>query len=177
MNFLYKTIYYTLAAGALTLGVFLVLLQTNYLPNYEVLIVQSGSMEPALQTGSVIVIKAAESYSAGDIITFGGERPSSIPTTHRIVSDQVLEGELAYITKGDANDTEDQTAIRISSVRGKVLFSIPYLGYLLDFARQPLGFALLIGVPAALIVFEEVSSIWAATHSRKPEEVESKENV
>lgn len=167
MQFLYKTIYYTLAAGALTLGVLLVLLQTNYLPNYEVRIVQSGSMEPALKTGSVVVIRAQENYAIGDIVTFGGDQPNSLPTTHRIIADEVQNGQLAYITKGDANDSVDQNATRLTSVRGKVVFNIPYLGYLLDFARQPLGFVLLIGIPAALIVFEEVGSIWGSVRKRE----------
>ncbi len=40
--------------------------------NYKLLIVQSGSMEPNIHTGSVVVVKPAENYKAGDVITFSG---------------------------------------------------------------------------------------------------------
>jgi len=38
--------------------------------NIQFLVVQSGSMQPALKQGSIITIKPANSYQAGDIITF-----------------------------------------------------------------------------------------------------------
>jgi signal peptidase len=44
-------------------------------------------------------------------------------------------------------------------IAGKVLFSIPLLGYLVDFAKQPIGFIVLIGVPAAVIAFDELKKI------------------
>ena len=53
----------------------------------------------------------------------------------------------------------DSAETHASKVIGKVLFTVPYAGFILDFARQPIGFALLIGVPAALIMLEGVFSI------------------
>ncbi len=172
MQTLLKLGYYLLALSVLVFGMLLVLIQTQVLSGYEVRIVQSGSMEPALTTGSVVLIREQASYLVGDIITYGDERSGSLPTTHRIVADQLQEGKIAFTTKGDANDSEDQSVTSLESVRGKVILDIPYLGYLLDFARQPLGFALLIGVPAGLIVFEEVGSIWSAVRNRKEDEIE-----
>ena len=167
MKALFTTGYYILAAAALLIGLFLGLLHFDLLPGYEIRIVQSGSMEPELLTGSVVLIQPRDRYEVGDIITFGQETSRSIPTTHRIIGDNIIGGELAYITKGDANEEADIEPVRLREVRGKVLFGIPYLGYLLDFARQPLGFALLIGIPAFLIVVEEVSSIYQAIYGRR----------
>lgn len=167
MTKLYKIGYYTLGAALLVFGSLLVLLQTNIIPGFEVRIVQSGSMEPAILTGSVVVVQQLSHYQVGDIITFGGFAPGSTPTTHRIIADTLQAGELAFITQGDANAEADPQPVPLASVRGKVLLTIPYLGFLLDFAREPLGFALLVGVPAALIVFEEVSNILAALRSRR----------
>lgn len=163
--------YYALAVFAFGFGGMLLILQTDLLPGYEVRIVQSGSMEPAIRTGSVVVIQEREQYQVGEIITFGDGSFNTLPTTHRITGDIVSGGELAYTTKGDANESADLEPVRLSDIRGAVVLTIPYLGYLLDFARQPLGFALLIGVPALLIVFEEVSSIYATIRGRKEDDV------
>lgn len=168
--------YYVIAALALSLGLLLVLLQSSIIPGFEVRIVQSGSMEPAISTGSVVVVHKLSAYSDGQVVTFGGETRGSIPTTHRIISTEVIEGELVYFTKGDANPEADVDPVKAEDIRGAVTLSLPYLGYLLDFARQPLGFALLIGLPAFLIVFEEAGKIWTAVgderRRKEDEEVE-----
>lgn len=171
MQRLFTIGYYVLAGGALTIGALLLLLQTAVVPGYEVFIVQSGSMEPAVRTGSVVVVRAQERYQVGDIVTFGGSATGQIPTTHRIIADTLQAGQLAYQTQGDANDAPDAQPILASTVRGRVIATIPFLGFLLDFARQPLGFALLIGVPAVVIVFEEVSTIYAALRRQPTSEV------
>lgn len=175
MKIFFNTFYYLVACGALLLGLLLVLLQSSIVPGYEVRIVQSGSMEPTISTGSVVVIQKRDNYLEDQVVTFGEQTKNSIPTTHRIVSTEVQNGELVYLTKGDVNEEVDVDPVRKENIRGVVLFTIPALGFLLDFARQPAGFALLIGLPAALIIFEEVSKIVAAVRQerRKKEEGES----
>jgi signal peptidase I len=130
-----------------------------YVGHIEVKIVKSGSMEPSIQTGSIVLIRAAESYAIGDVVTFTS-RTADIPTTHRIVSEEVFEGNRMLITKGDANEERDADPLFVEDIIGRVLFTVPYLGFVLDFARQPMGFALLIGVPALLIIIDEVEKIW-----------------
>ena len=53
--------------------------------NYEIKIVMSGSMEPAIKTGSIVIVKPADFYEIGDSITFGGDTRVIMPTTHRII--------------------------------------------------------------------------------------------
>lgn len=125
----------------------------------ELKIVQSGSMEPTIKTGSLVVIKPADSYKVGDIITFGKDTKTEVPTTHRIVADRVESGVMIYSTKGDANEDKDTREVRQNEIIGKTLFSVPYLGYIMDFAKQPLGFILLIGLPALYIIYDEVVKI------------------
>lgn len=167
MKALFGIFYYTLVMAALGLGALLILLQTDIVPGYEVRIVMSGSMEPAIPTGSIVVVQAREQYAVGDVITFGDDSPGGLPTTHRIIDTILQDGELAYITQGDANESPDLEPTRADSVRGAVLVHVPFLGYILDFARQPLGFALMIGVPAALIAIEEIGNIYRAIVGRK----------
>ena len=75
--------------------------------NIEVKIVKSGSMEPAIHTGSVVIVKPESSYGIGDVITFGADTKAKIPTTHRIVSIREENGTTYFATKGDANEDPD----------------------------------------------------------------------
>jgi signal peptidase len=125
--------------------------------NIQVKIVKSGSMEPTISTGSVVVVKPAASYAVGDIITFGPDTSAEIPTTHRILA---IEGNTIF-TKGDANEEADPQPTSVREVIGKVVLAVPKAGYVLDFARQPLGFTLMIGIPAGIIILDELLRIWA----------------
>ena len=158
--------YYALITLVLLLGVLLIGVQADYISGYELRIVQSGSMEPAIPTGALIVTRLESRYAVGDVITFAGSGPRSLPTTHRIVGDGVRGGELEYITQGDANPDPDPAPVPQSAVSGRVIAAIPWLGYLIDFARQPLGFILLIIVPAAAIMLDELLTIVTTLRQR-----------
>ncbi|MBI4068284.1 signal peptidase I [Candidatus Kaiserbacteria bacterium] len=125
----------------------------------ETKIVQSGSMEPAIPVGALVVIKPHEAYRVGDVITYGEDTDSAVPTTHRILGVREADGTVFYTTKGDANEEGDAREVARSDVIGKVYVSVPYVGFVLNFARQPLGFALLIALPAALVILSEFAAI------------------
>ncbi len=125
----------------------------------EMKIVQSGSMAPAIPMGALVVVRPSASYNAGDIITFGEDTNSAVPTTHRILSVRKEGSTEFYVTKGDANEEADPQEVAKRDIIGKVFFSLPYAGYVLDFAKQPLGFALLIGAPAFLVIVSEFAAI------------------
>lgn len=120
-------------------------------------VVQSGSMEPSIKTGGVVVVKSMESYSVGDVITFGPRSKTKPPTTHRIIE---VKADGNFVTKGDANDDEDMRTVSRYEVIGKVLFSIPYVGYAVAAAQKPWGFVIIVVIPAAIIIWEEVQKIW-----------------
>lgn len=122
-------------------------------------IVQSGSMEPSIPVGALIIIKPDDAYKTGDVITFGEDSGSAVPTTHRILSMREADGSVFYTTKGDANEEGDAREVARGDVIGKVYISVPYAGFVLNFARQPMGFALLIALPAALVILAEFASI------------------
>jgi signal peptidase len=126
---------------------------------YEVKVVMSGSMEPVIKTGGIVVIAPQSSYNVGDIITFGPDTEKQIPVTHRVVEKTGNGRTAIFHTKGDANEERDQSETKGSQVIGKVLFTLPYIGYVIEFARTPLGFALLIGIPALLIILDELANI------------------
>ena len=76
----------------------------------------SGSMQPALQIGDVIIIKKANNYAEKDIITYD----NGVTTiTHRIKS---INGD-EIITEGDANDAPDKPITK-DRILGKYFFRI-----------------------------------------------------
>ena len=117
--------------------------------------VYTGSMEPAIPVGSVVVIKLAnpENLKIGDIICFQLSQPTSI--THRIINIT----EEGFITKGDANEDPDTWIVKNENVIGKAVFTVPFIGYLGYLARTPIGFLLLIVIPASIIIIMEIRNI------------------
>ena len=127
----------------------------------KLFVVQSGSMEPFLKLGSLVIVKPQESYAANDIVTFSPEGGKET-ITHRIAMRRYPEGttfQPTYITKGDANEEIDRGEVKNENVVGKVILSVPFLGYGVDFAKKPYGFILLVIVPATIIVYEEIRSL------------------
>ncbi len=122
---------------------------------FKSLVVLSGSMEPSIKTGSVVVTKPAESYSVGDVVTINKKLGEVDHVTHRIVE---KEGR-RVVTKGDANDSPDNWQLTTGDIQGRVLFSVPYLGYAVNFAKSQRGFFLLVILPAILIILNEVWEI------------------
>lgn len=120
-------------------------------------VVQSGSMEPSIKTGGVVVIKPMDTYGVGDVITFGPRSKTKPPTTHRIVE---VKADGNFLTKGDANEDGDIRPVSRYEVIGKVLFTVPYVGYAVAAAQKPWGFTIIVVIPAAIIIWEELQKIW-----------------
>jgi len=100
------------------------------------LTVVSGSMEPTIETGSVVIDEVISPLDArpGDIVTFQDPlHPRQL--THRLQKMRV-EGDTAYmVTLGDANDAPERWTVRTDGEVGRVVAHLPKLGY----ARAALG--------------------------------------
>ena len=162
-----KIIYYIFIALIAVIAILLIVSVFPITGNYKLMTVQSGSMEPAIKMGGIVMVKPVNEYKIGDVISFGEATKTESPTTHRIYDIRVVEGEPYYITKGDANEEPDQKEILKREIVGKVLFSVPYFGYAVDFAQKPLGFALIIIIPVAIIIFDEIKKIYGEVKKKK----------
>src|SRR3989344_261229 len=87
MKILFKIPYYLLLVGVVSIALLLLATLVKVPGNFKVKIVKSGSMEPAITTGGIVVIRPSTVYKVGDVITFGPDTKTQIPTTHRIVSE------------------------------------------------------------------------------------------
>lgn len=135
-------------AGTLVLGILVCLLiiilgiqaynklivrdETAGILGYNYKTVLTGSMEPAIPVGSIVITKEQSSYEIEDIISFQEE---GAIITHRIIS---IDRE-RYITKGDANNVADTEEVQQKQILGKVILTIPLLGYLVMWLMSPFG--------------------------------------
>lgn len=99
---------------------------------YGAAVVISGSMEPTINIDDLIIIKTFDKYIDDDIVVFYMD---GVLVVHRIVSIDYENG--LVITKGDANNTEDEP-IEISSIKGKVISVKRNVGWFIDFVRSPI---------------------------------------
>ncbi len=109
------------------------------LAGYQVYNVISGSMEPAIPIGSLVLVKPQEAseIQEGDIIAYSSKTDAGAIITHRVVENQVAAGRL--VTKGDANAEHDINPVEYEQLLGKIIFSVPYLGMALQGAASPSG--------------------------------------
>lgn len=110
---------------------------------YGAAVVLSGSMEPTLSTDDLIIVRKAESLAVDDIVVFQDE---DILVVHRIIE---TDGE-TVTTKGDANNAADEP-VSVSDIKGKVVFSIPFAGKIVNFMKTPVGILLVIIAAIALV--------------------------
>ena len=87
----------------------------------------SGSMEPELEIGDIVIIKETEesNLQVGDIISF---RQGQSVVTHRIIEiNQTNEGN-KFITQGDSNNVKDSEEVIFNMIEGKQIGKIPFIG-------------------------------------------------
>nr|WP_232353932.1 signal peptidase I [[Bacillus] enclensis] len=121
---------------------------------YQLKTVLSGSMEPTFKTGSIIAVKPVEdpaSLKKGDVVTYLQQDNTIV--THRIMK-VIKNGEnTMFQTKGDNNNDMDTQPVIAQNVVAKYTgFTIPFLGYFIDFAKSSKGTAILLIVPGVLLL-------------------------
>ncbi|MEJ6489902.1 signal peptidase I [Leucobacter sp. USCH14] len=106
------------------------------------LVVISGSMEPGIPTGSLILTPTvpASELAVGDVVTV--PRPDGLgPVTHRIIAiEPAAEGGTQLKLQGDANASPDPQPSTVAEA-GLLQFTVPYLGAVVQAVRSPLGLA------------------------------------
>ncbi len=142
--------------------------------------VTSGSMEPAIPTGSLIKVGKykLEDLKKDDVITFKVPQQNEgqpVVLTHRITKvdkqeevkilgegdEQTQKNVITYsiTTKGDANNTEDQYQVKAGDILGKYEWHLPFIGYISGFSQTPQGFIFLVIVPAIILIVWEIVSL------------------
>jgi len=126
--------------------------------------VLTGSMTPAISPGSVIFVieTPAENIKINDILTFydtnKANKSDDIITTHRVTGIERKDSEHFYITRGDANNIDD-LPVSYKNVIGRVIFSLPFLGFLPVLFRNPVFIGGLIITAGIGIIFRGIKDL------------------
>ncbi len=124
------------------------------------MIVLTDSMEPVIQSGDLIICHTAdaESIQVGDVISFfdpAGNGSSVV--THRVEEVTTDEnGDLAWVTKGDANNTADQALVTADDLVGIYKSRIPGLGNVAIFMQTTQGLILCVICPIILLIAYDI---------------------
>ncbi len=159
IKILKRLAYWAVFTALITLTGLVAISTLNIPGNYRLFVVLSGSMEPRVKTGSLVVVKQFPNYQKGDLITFADPVKPKETVTHRIFEVKEAPWSAIYTTKGDANKTPDPTPVPAALVLGKALFVLPLIGFMVSFAKTQLGFIVLIVVPAVMIIYNEILTI------------------
>ncbi|AIQ33492.1 MULTISPECIES: signal peptidase I SipW [Paenibacillus] len=133
---------------------------------YQIKSVLSGSMEPGIQTGSIVALKPGgdmNRFKKGDVITFRNEE--NLLITHRVVEATMnnATGEAMYRTKGDNNDAPDMNPTSSTNVVAEYAgVTVPYVGYAMNFAVSKAGSVVLMIVPGLMLLLYALYSSWKA---------------
>lgn len=131
-------------------------------------IVLTGSMNPTIPTGSIAFVERGfEGLKIGDIVTFKRPDKPVDNVTHRIVKEENVDGKTVYITRGDANNSDDLWKVRKEAIWGKALFNVPLLGYVISFSKTKPGVILLIVLPLIIIALDEMRVIYKEIKKRR----------
>lgn len=121
--------------------------------NITLIMFKTGSMSPAIPTGSLAVVQkvSADSVQVGDVVTV--DRPGELPVTHRVVTTNAIpdSGAMYLELKGDANEYADQGLYQVDEVR-KVLWSVPGLARVIVYFSNPYVLGGITLAMAALVV-------------------------
>ena len=112
--------------------IFQAILKPNETPSFlgiKTYVIVSGSMQPELDIGDIVVVKDIEEneLQEGDIISF---REGQSVVTHRIIEIENKDNQKQFKTKGDNNNSVDINPVKLDAIEGKVITSIPLIGNL-----------------------------------------------
>ena len=126
----------------------------------ESFVVLTASMTPAIAPGDVVIVAERDptAIAEGDVITFV-RGTSDVPVTHRVIGVVGEAGGLAFETMGDANEGPDPGLVPAGNLVGVVTLTIPWIGYVIQFAGTRVGFVALVLLPFGLLAVTEVWSI------------------
>ena len=113
----------------LAIIIIILIMLTSGVFKYQMLGIGSNSMQPKINKGDAVIIKKVKEENEikkGDIIAY---KTNDKIIIHRLVEITTKDNEKRYITKGDANNAEDNVEIKLKNIKGKVIVKIPYISY------------------------------------------------
>ncbi|QIM16798.1 signal peptidase I [Leucobacter insecticola] len=137
-------------------GVLLLAVVIPALTGSTALTVRTSSMEPGFPPGTMVVVRPSEfsKIEPGTVITYQLRSGEPTLVTHRVSQRQELaDGTVVLVTKGDANPVPDSIPIIEKQVRGTLWYAIPYVGWVTSFFTGQTKSMVTMLVIAALLAY------------------------
>jgi signal peptidase I len=128
----------------------------------KLVVVRSGSMEPAVSLGSIVWVVKSKTYQVGEVIAYHHPDSNNRQTAvlHRI--DSILSTSPAtYQTKGDANDSPDALFLEESKIIGKMVFQLKLLGYTISWMQSQVGVLSTVILPVLILITHLIRSAFS----------------
>jgi signal peptidase I len=153
--------YITLTLTVLTTTFFMVPLVPVVNQWYQLVVVQSASMEPALKVGSLALYHPAVEYKPNDVVAYRyGDGNDTKIILHRIIEKHTNgNGEVRYVTKGDMLTQDTVSFISAEQVQGKVVTGIPLLGFVISWLQTLHGIAVALFIPLTLLLISQLTKL------------------
>lgn len=117
-------------------------------------------MRPSLGIGDLsVLVTQPKDFKKNDVISFKDPNGSGFFITHRIKKISQEEEKVMIKTKGDANTHFDEWALEPKDLSGKIIFSFPWVGYVVAFTKTFTGFLVLILIPSVMLIANELAKI------------------
>jgi len=108
----------------------LILFILLHLLGFKSVAVLTDSMEPMISPFSLAIVSPESDIKIGDVILYEVElSKKKYKVLHRVIDIKEKKGQIVYITKGDNRRYVDAWYVSRENIIGKLLFSLPYLGY------------------------------------------------
>lgn len=125
---------------------------------YRLMLVTSGSMEPNISAGGLVLIKTAADYREGEVVTYRLGGTGGL-VTHRVIGVKDTAEGKRWRTKGDGVSRADSQLVSREQILGKAVFYLPYLGQAVGFAKTKIGVVVLVVIPAAFIIYGQLKKV------------------
>ena len=122
---------------------------------YAPLIVLTGSMEPKIKSGDLIIVKQIDGKDVKneDVIAFidpDGNGTSIL--THKVIEIYEENGTIFFKTKGDANNTEDRLPVSEDALVGIYVTRVAGAGNIAMFMQTTAGLVVCVIVPLVVLI-------------------------
>ena len=108
----------------------LILFILLHLLGFKSVVVLTDSMEPMISPFSLVIVSPERDIRIGDVVLYEVElSKKKYKVLHRVIDIKEKKGQIVYITKGDNRRYADAWYVSRENIIGKLLFSLPYVGY------------------------------------------------
>ena len=143
----------------------------KYEPLVSLYTIISPSMEPNINVYDVVITRKvnANEIKEGDVITFisSSTLGEGLTITHRVKSVIKTDGDVKFRTQGDNNPIPDSSLVTSNNLLGKVVFTIPFLGYIQFLLQSKTGWLFCLLIPAIIVVIYDVVKVLKLSHVKQ----------